>query len=241
MGISFRRHCQSFSWLSRMWTLQELPYARRSITYCGRHALDFDVLSASLLWYDRLSLFLRTGNHPDFQKADDWTPYHLRARTLLCAINQSGAMATGSQLIPGGVWFYVHLAYRKYTKAARGYLPKNLNYEELAFAYLESSRFFDATDPRDHIFAMYSLMQAENSNASEASANVISLPAPDYGKGVAAVYQETARNFVVQTGHLDILLLESQPDQGLNLPHWVPNSGHRNGCGTARVIIACAG
>jgi hypothetical protein len=203
--------------------LQELLYARRSITYCGTCPLDFDVFSASLHWYDRVRRFLYVSKHPDFQKLDDWVPYQLRSRTLLCAIHESGAAATPSQLIPYGKWLYVRLAYRNNTKAARSYLPTSLNRDELAFAYLEFSRFFDATDPRDHIFAMYSLIQ--DSNSRDASMKAVSLPAPDYDKGVAVVYEETARELILQTGYLDIFLLESRLDKDLGLPSWVPNFG----------------
>ncbi len=49
------------------------------------------------------------------------------------------------------------------------------------------------------------------------------LPAPDYTKSAAQLYQETTVHIITQTGGLDVVSHVWQPNQEPEQPSWVPN------------------
>jgi hypothetical protein len=77
---------------------------------------------------------------------------------------------------------------------------------------LTSAVTLQATDPRDHIFALLSM-------ASDSRALGIT---PNYGKDCRTVYIETARALLVH-GHMEILTFSQFSNLEADMPSWVPD------------------
>src|SRR5204863_9740922 len=88
---------------------------------------------------------------------------------------------------------------------------------------LRDTRNFEATDPRDKIFALYGI--AEGLYEQDGNRNTLSLFQPDYTKPVEHVYREFTRILITHTKCLDILSLcgNHATNRIRNLPSWVPD------------------
>ena len=84
--------------------------------------------------------------------------------------------------------------------------------DNLALRVLNSSRGFNATDARDHIFAFLGHPSLEN------------IITPNYALSVEETYETFGVNFIKSTGSLDILCFvdNNETDLQSNLPSWTP-------------------
>ncbi|KAK7743352.1 hypothetical protein SLS62_010626 [Diatrype stigma] len=89
---------------------------------------------------------------------------------------------------------------------------------------LTEFRLSDATNPRDHVYALLGLLPPEEQAALEKFGYN-----PDYSKEVSWCYTETAKVICFMTGNLDFLSISRAPARiastspSGNLPSWVPD------------------
>jgi hypothetical protein len=72
-----------------------------------------------------------------------------------------------------------------------------------------------ASDPRDNVFAFYSLFKDDNGDHI--------YPVPDYNKTVTQVYVEAASTMARQLGTSLLIFVDGTRDNPHNLPSWVPD------------------
>ncbi|PNP53740.1 hypothetical protein THARTR1_05864 [Trichoderma harzianum] len=89
----------------------------------------------------------------------------------------------------------------------------------LFYRYLCMHHTRDATDARDKVYALLSLIKLGNNP---------SFIYPDYGKGLEDVYINTARTLIQESGSLDILSAAGRLRND-KFPSWVPDWSIRNG------------
>lgn len=70
-----------------------------------------------------------------------------------------------------------------------------------------------ATDPRDKVFALYSIFREYN----------ISIPAPDYSKSISVVYTEAVAAIIKGSQSLLVLSMVNNNKREPGLPSWVPD------------------
>lgn len=92
---------------------------------------------------------------------------------------------------------------------------------------LESTRFKDATDPRDKIYGLLGLLHD--------SPNPIDL-APDYTVSVTQLYVSLASLFIHRYHHLGILLNDEPRPANSSIPSWVPRWGRTYGTLTTTLL-----
>ncbi|KAI0535969.1 HET-domain-containing protein [Xylaria digitata] len=85
---------------------------------------------------------------------------------------------------------------------------------------LHYSRFFEASDPRDKVFAILGLWRFTRGNQTEQ----IDIW-PDYKKNISEVYTEATTAAIQESGNLDILSLVEGPcrEKTAQLPSWIPD------------------
>ena len=85
-------------------------------------------------------------------------------------------------------------------------------------ALLKMSKTMDATDPRDKIFALFSLLPKDDAAAKDPSM------APDYSKDVVQVYKDVAKHFLFKRHTVPLLEMVRDgdlPGRIPQLPSWV--------------------
>ncbi|KAJ5986574.1 hypothetical protein N7451_010939 [Penicillium sp. IBT 35674x] len=190
-------------WWKRVWVLQEAILAKSITLYCGSKSIDWPLLQSILYTY------VRQGKRSRIHHIGGLVTEARRARAhshLLAAVNSTFAFFfLQSSSIP--------------TDQLQG----------LSMADLLSLTWnFDATDPRDKIFALIGLLPE---NCPERV-----LFKPDYTVNVKQLFLHVAKTFLVTSQRLDVLTARSSlPDFlvpvlgrepghfGFDGPSWVPN------------------
>ncbi|KAF2971250.1 hypothetical protein GQX73_g2398 [Xylaria multiplex] len=85
---------------------------------------------------------------------------------------------------------------------------------------LHYSRFFEASDPRDKVFAILGLWRFTRGNQI-AQIDIL----PDYKKDISGVYIEATMAAIQESGNLDVLSLVEGPysEKTAQLPSWIPD------------------
>lgn len=213
------------SWWSRVWVLQEVALSKSVVIQCGTHSLPFDTFAQ------------RINCLPD--------PEKVGIRNMIHSVEQAAHFfdtVHPSKLSRGFVHFvphirkapYEHVVYevdkqlgqwRTISRAAiivRQELRKSRAPTALPIL-LEMTRTFDATDPRDKIYALLGLCAFNGMSAFQTHKIV-----PDYLKPIGFVYSEAMAITLMQDFSISFPLwtLHSARDQIDNLPSWVPNMAH---------------
>ena len=197
-------------WFVRSWIRQELSVAKDVIVLCGRDSLTWYVLkrSAARLGHFRHKLSKETVMEVS---GSDKTRHGLAISYLTRGwkYGQSVSKVLGNIR---SIWYY----------HAGG-----------LFELLLSGRQFEATDPRDKVYAVLGLgqvsMTQKQSKAAEETAEdssyITQFPV-DYSKSVSEVYQDTVKYFINRDANLDILSLLltcRNAHSDTDLPSWVPD------------------
>ncbi|KXX74381.1 Heterokaryon incompatibility protein 6, OR allele [Madurella mycetomatis] len=85
--------------------------------------------------------------------------------------------------------------------------------KEFELGLLGELRNLKATVPHDRIYSLYAVFQAMG----------LYLPAPDYKKDIAQVFEEAALTYIQGRQNLDIIAVTPPPVEGSGFPSWVPN------------------
>jgi hypothetical protein len=172
-------------WFRRAWVLQEAALNDNVIFHCGKQSISKLVLWAGVRTVKLLTNKLLNRGQDSDLFSDLW-----------------GGLA-GANFISRRTLHLVMTRKRKFQLSS--VLSKiTINLGEWAY---------EATDPRDRIFAVLGL-------ASDA--DVLDIR-PDYGKTCAAVYMEVAESILTHSGTLDILYAVSRPRNIKPLASWVPD------------------
>lgn len=199
-------------WFTRSWIRQELSVGKDVVLLCGRDSFGWYTLkrSAARLGHFRHKLAKEAGivaPGPQGTRNDD-PPIPYLAHGWTCG--QPVTKLIGSIR---SVWYY----------HAGGLLD-----------LLMTSRQFDATDPRDKVYAVLGLGRVpmrtgrrptEEERRGDGGGGVPSFPV-DYAKSVSEVYQDTVKYFVNRDRNLDILtlLLTARNARSFHdLPSWAPD------------------
>ncbi|KAG7006429.1 hypothetical protein G7Y79_00014g036040 [Physcia stellaris] len=198
------------AWFKRAWTFQEVVLAKELVIYCGERRVEYGQFMELL----------------DFLEVSDWdmrVPQLSKSTTIAAdpgrliylTMMHRRIIAAGGPLEPG--------QRELLTRVADSDEPVSLL---MAFhdALLSTMRCRQATDRRDHIFAVYGIM----SRISTQMGIPNPLDEPDYSKSPAEVYVETSRAIIERSRTLLLLSsIEHRPDHDdanpMKLPSWVPD------------------
>lgn len=184
-------HFFSRSYFSRCWVLGEVGISTRATAFCGPFSLQWSEI------------------------------------VLFAQISSSTMTASLHQRLPlerfNGIFDYMWVfmtkenSWMKESKILQGTKESSKNLyslavDNLALRVLNSSRGFNATDARDHIFAFLGHPSLQN------------MITPNYTSSLQEIYQEFGVNCIRSTGSLDILSFvdNNESDLHSNLPSWVP-------------------
>ncbi|KAJ8125307.1 hypothetical protein O1611_g8331 [Lasiodiplodia mahajangana] len=178
-------------WFTRMWVIQESFFAAATTVYCGECEIQWAVIQESS------RVLAQTGMDTLLKAYLSYTKqYSLDVETVKLPDNR-----LGNQLIFG--------ALQKATSETLG-LGRLLYY----------SRSFEASDPRDKVFAILGLWKYTRGNRP----GQMEIE-PDYKKDVSEVYAEATAVAIHESGNLDILSLVegTRREENSRLPSWVPD------------------
>lgn len=179
-------------WFSRIWVLQESFFSAATVVFCGYHEISWQAIQES-------------------------------SRVLIQTHLDVLLKANASYAIQGSVDVDVVK------------LPSNRLSNQMIFGKLQRdsaevlslgqllyySRYFDATDPRDKVFAILGMWDFPRHSQEKAGRISIS---PDYKKKTATVYVEATTAAIQESRSLDILsFVDGSTAKEYGLPSWVPN------------------
>ena len=173
-------------WWGRVWVLQELVLADTAFFVCGDKVVNWDDLKAALLLfllYRRMGLI---GGDTLFN-LESFNP----RPKLICLMSHTYQRDDGSAKF----WIYLTTT----CNAAEGRIEGGWG-------------FFNATDPRDKIFALLSI----SDDAADLGIQ------PDYSKPCGAIYTDTSEAIIKAVG-LKVLNYCQWPKSVTGLPSWVPD------------------
>jgi len=193
-------------WFVRSWIRQELLAAKEVVVVCGRHSLSWYTLkrSAARLGHLRHKLSKESG-------VPISGPESTRQGLPISSLTRG--WVNGQQLIGligniRSIWYY----------HAGGLLE-----------LLMTSRNFEATDPRDKVYALLGLgrVPIQTYKQTDEAEHGTSTGAPrfplDYSKPLTVVYQDTVKYFINRDRNLDILVLlltTRNARSDVELPSW---------------------
>ncbi|KAI3317180.1 heterokaryon incompatibility protein-domain-containing protein [Xylariaceae sp. AK1471] len=168
-------------WFSRRWVIQEVSTARRASVHYGSLSvnwIDFsDAVELFIAHKDRIRLLY--GKSAIYKAEPD----------ALDFIESAGAKAIVSS------------ASRMLRKSESGLiLDRLLNMESLVMMF----QHFDASDPRDTVYALLGLA-TDGKSSSSSPRHLVPLLAPDYTKDPVQVYMELVRHCIIESNSLDII------------------------------------
>ncbi|USP79427.1 hypothetical protein yc1106_06701 [Curvularia clavata] len=191
-------------WFSRSWIRQEIAAARKVIVKCGNDEIPWSSLKkiANCMWRLQEKI-VSSGSEDTPHVIDKFRSSPLRYLRRKLFPGQSLVSDNGDLR---SLWYY----------HAGGFLD-----------YLMVSRVFEATDPRDKVYAVLGIADVpiESNDSLEAHGDHTPKMRVDYGAGVSEVYQYTAKYIINRDRNLDILcILSTHRDKNSSdLPTWTPD------------------
>jgi hypothetical protein len=182
-------------WFSRVWIIQELAVAKSLTIHCGTKQLEWSILRDAMpAFLRRFGLYLNTTN----------TDVSLERVFTLLAIRNLVTEHKPDFKLPS-----VRLQELELSRIDAGRTNKQVRPGDL-LQFVQGTRLFGATEPKDRIFALLGL--APRSDSESVTVN--------YLVSQSEVYKQFAQTMISQSSTLDIL---SQASQGDSPPSWVPD------------------
>lgn len=195
------------AWFKRAWTFQEIVLAQNIQAVCGSTYVDWDKLEKLLEFLELSDWDMRLTRFQDPSRIQQIPGRMIRS-----------TMVYRHHIAHGGPYEPLQREYLE--RLSAGNRPNDLLMAELD-ALLYSMRCRKATDIRDHVYAMYGIVDrfAKQMNISNP------LVFPGYHKSVEEAYNDHSRA-ILQNSRTLLLLsnVEDRPDDSCSsLPSWVPN------------------
>ncbi|KAI1123638.1 HET-domain-containing protein [Nemania abortiva] len=178
-------------WFTRMWVIQESFFSAATTVFCGKREIKWALIQESSRVVSQTGMDTLLKAYVGYTK--EFSP---DVGTVKLPDNR-----LSNQLIFGSL--------QKATGEALS-LGRLLYY----------TRFFEASDPRDKVFAILGLWKSKRGDR----AGKIDIR-PDYNKDLLEVYIEATTAAIQESGNLDILSLVEGPrrEATSRLPSWVPD------------------
>ncbi|UKZ80832.1 hypothetical protein TrVFT333_008597 [Trichoderma virens FT-333] len=205
-------------WWDRVWTLQESVVGFSPIFIYRTAAAPWDMIKEAAIGIrvhitDCCTPYLTNDAPPRYASAVKRLLFHVdsieKTRQIYSKLRY-GAKADQSVLTS-------LLPRRDFEGSVAAEITGSLD-SYLLYRYLCLYNRRDATDIRDKVYALLSLIKLGNNH---------SFIYPDYGRGLEDVYINTARMIVQESGSLDLLSAAGRL-QNNNFPSWVPDWSIRN-------------
>jgi hypothetical protein len=196
-------------WFERSWIRQEIAAAQKVMVRCGNDEMTWSSMKkiANCMWrlqekiVSSASEHAHNSTHPTVTDAFHSSPLRYLKRKLFpgqSLLSDNGDLRS--------LWYY----------HAGGFLD-----------YLMVSRAFQATNPRDKVYAVLGIASVpiESEKAPEPHEEDMPKMRVDYGASVSEVYQYTAKYIINRNRNLDVLcILSSHRDENsTDLPTWTPD------------------
>lgn len=181
-------------WFTRMWVVQESFFSAATTVFCGEREIKWAMIQESS------RVLAQTGMDTLLKAYVGYaTQYSLDVDAIRLPDNR-----LSNQLIFGSL--------QRGTAEVIG-LGQLLYY----------SRFFEASDPRDKVYAVLGLWRFTRSDGP-GSVDI----RPDYNKDTSDVYIEATVAAIHESGNLDVLSLVegTSSERAIELPSWVPDYSH---------------
>jgi hypothetical protein len=197
-------------YFSRAWIVQEIVLAKRALLMLGHYFIDWTELT----------------NLSQMMVNCKWIP-------ILQLYAGSSMSAENLRLTLGTPAVYAHIRFlcKQYGPNERDQLHSPTTrsdaraFHVLLELLLYETQLFQATDPRDNIYAILSIV----SHAFGATYPTIDLLCPDYHFPVRKVFVNVTRELVTKTGSISVLsLVDHDSKQIPDLPSWVPDYSSSN-------------
>lgn len=181
-------------WFGRAWVLQERFFSRQTEVLCGAHSVDWDIIARCA------SVLLRTNMHIALQSM---------VLMVLDLEEKSRARLSDNRINNQAFFGVIHK-----DNAATLYLQDLLYY----------SRFVNATEPRDHVYALLGIWAVAQGRRGLKPSNMLAIT-PKYTEPLADIYMEATLLAIREAGNLNILnLVQTGFGSAVpNLPSWVPD------------------
>jgi Heterokaryon incompatibility protein (HET) len=192
-------------YFSRAWIVQEIVLAKGALLMLGHNFIH---------WNDLINL---SGMMVNFK----WIP--ILERYARPSMNAERLRLT---LGAPAVYKYIRSLCKQYGPSELGQLQDSTTHSDARTFYLllelllYETRYFRATDPRDNIYAVLSIV----SHAFGATYPTTDLSRPDYRLPVRKVFINVTREIATKTGSVSVLsLVDRDSKQIPDLPSWVPD------------------
>ncbi|KAK3321425.1 heterokaryon incompatibility protein-domain-containing protein [Cercophora scortea] len=185
-------------WFDRVWTIQEQVLARSATVVCGNDSIPWQILekfveSSIMMRLEQLEK--EKENRRNEQQLEEEEQEKKKAEQQNRSVTRRSIKTMRRSFLVGSA-----------QNTSWNHTPA----EDVLWAATQH----DATDPKDKIYGVYSLLQHFG----------YAYPAPDYSKDVAQIYTETVLTTMQQQRSLQILeLLYSSNPTFVGLPSWVPD------------------
>ncbi|KAI0441352.1 HET-domain-containing protein [Xylaria telfairii] len=178
-------------WFTRMWVVQESFFSAATTVFCGEREIKWAMIQESSRVLSQTGMDTLLKAYVGYA-----TQYSLDVDAIRLPDNR-----LSNQLIFGSL--------------QRG-TAEGIGLGQLLYY----SRFFEASDPRDKVYAVLGLWRFTRSNGL---GNVDIRP--DYNKDISDVYIEATVAAINESGNLDVLSLveDTSSERAVELPSWVPD------------------
>jgi len=208
------------SWFKRVWIVQEAVLAPQIVVFCGKHHLPWDALV-------RCSKFIietEAWRHLTVQASQFASTEHQLARWTLTRVGNAPNYLEHLKAM-----FKTATTGANYLITTQGGKSNAFGgpFGQLIWGLLMYGRSCDATDPKDHFYAMLGLMKIFTQWPSNRQL-AAQIPVPHYSKSVKEVFTDCAVFMLESSQNLALLsIVEDRscrsPELLDSLPSWVPD------------------
>jgi hypothetical protein len=196
-------------WWTRAWIIQEVALARHAVFMIGDEFIPFEILVGNFALGLRTVVCNSSGSsvkteedtgHRNNRKSTPFSPFLGEYNYQLKMVNRRRALF---DVIRRPQLMFMFRCYATY-----GGKPSLAD-------LITISRYQNATNPRDKIFAILGLLTSDHP--------CFGLVEPDYNISISRLYTRFAMRHIERSGTLDILGLVGDFDPDSKIPSWVPD------------------